>query len=253
MVYNLAVISSNKASAKFLSHGYLEAQGLTPIWCEYDISDISNAKRITDYFYVLLPDEKDIKLDQICHFLFDICIEEDKTVYLFGSQRIMPFVTSIIPKLFVSGVFIKGQIEVYETLKIISKDIKVKSALLPNILLLDDNPEYFQELAAMLKNDFNTYLRKPNIEDTLKYIKSADIIIMSLNMKMEIIDQTLLMDMILKQQKRRTLNLIFITNKKSDQKNINLLNIPYAICLSKEIPSNKIANYIINRYSVNAK
>lgn len=249
MSNELAVISGNKSSARLLSHGYFEASNLTPIWCEYNISEIAAVKGKTDFFFLILPEKLSTDLLQICYYLRDICIEEEKTVYIFGTQELIPTVKSAIPKLFISGVFEKGKDEIAATISQISQDIIKKKTPTINILMIDDKQEYVQELSISLRDTFCTFIIKPDDPQLLSYLREANILIINIDMKMKVIDQAILFNTAIRRQSHEKLKILFLADKSDEQKDLNLLGAGGNICLSKELPPHKVASYLIKRYS----
>lgn len=249
MSNELAVISGNKSSARLLSHGYFESSNLIPIWCDYNISEIAAAKGKTPFFFLILPNEVNTIFLQICYYLRDVCIEEEKTVYAYGPSEIMSTFKSIVPKIFVSGIFNKDQVEIADAVSQIAQDISKRNTVLSNILMIDDNPEYVQELSIFLKDSFNTYIIKPDEPKLLNYIRDANIVIINIDMKMKVMDQAILFNAAIRRQSQNRLKILFMANSNDEQKNINLLGAGTSICLSKTLPSYKIASYLIKRYS----
>lgn len=249
MSNELAVISGNKSSARLLSHGYFESSDLTPLWCEYNISEIAAVKGKTDFFFLILPEEISTSLLQICYYLRDICIEEEKTVYIYGVSELIPTVKSTIPKLFISEIFEKGKDEIADAVAKIAQEVLKKSSMALNILMIDDNQEYAQELSILLRDSFHPCVIKPDEPQLLNYIREANIVIINIDMKMKVMDQAILLNTAIRRQVQGNLKILFIADKPDDQKNINLLGAGASICLSKTLQAKKVASYLIKRYS----
>ena len=249
MSNKLAIISGNKDSTRLVSRGYLEKNNLEPIWCDLNIKEVSEAKGKTDIFFLVLPEEDNAMLQQVCFFLRDVCIEEEKSVYVYGSQEMIDVVRLVIPKLFVAGAYLRKEFLISEVIDQIVKGFKSDAQRKKNILLLDDSPDYIQELAILLRDNFNTIILHPDTEGMAKYINDADIIIICINLKMEIIHQAILFDAIRKNRQKKDLKLIFLANEDRDQRSINLLSADNAICLNKNCPAIKIARYLNRSYA----
>lgn len=249
MGYQIAVITGEGTNARRLSFNLMKEEGLAPIWCEYDISEVISAKDKTDIFLMFLPEDKNAELERICLYLRDICIDEEKTVYLFGKGDMLAYARKYIPGLMISAMYDKDLSQLKDVIESIGKAVAAKGTRLNRLLIFDDGDGYLKDLSVMLRDAFDVTLLKPYIDDVEGCLATADIVLISLDMKMSILDQAIYMDIIERLRKKNRLKVIFITGRREDQGKINLISAQSAICLTKEIKAEKIAAYLKRNYS----
>ena len=249
MAYQIAILTGHGSDARRISTNLLEGRDLKPVWCEYDIGEVAAAKEKTDIFLLFLPEEKNAVLRQVCFYLRDVCIDEEKTVYLFGNKEMLAFARGIIPGLMISGMFVRGETEIAGVIAGIAQDINNRGANLKSVLILDDGETYFRDLSIILRERFQTTIAKPDIDNIIRALAGTDIFIMSVDMKLTVMEQAMLFAAVELQQKRGRLKLIFVADKREEQNRVNLIKADSILCLSKETPVEKAGAYLMKNYS----
>ncbi|MCR5733255.1 MAG: hypothetical protein K6G22_01490 [Lachnospiraceae bacterium] len=249
MLHKVAVVSGDRNVNRLISVEYMKERGMTVAWCDCEVPDIVSVSGIVSTYIVLLPAEFDMKLHQICFFLRDLCLEEDKTLYLYGSEEMIAKVREIIPKLFILGMYDSTKVPFKEFVDEIDKDFRELTDPLPNLLMIDDDKEYFKQLSLLIKSDFNTTVTTPCLEDVVRYLVNTDILLINLNMKVSVLDLGVLLEAIERKVKTKNMKLLYITDTRAEQKYVNSIQLNPLICFAKEIPMEKIAFYMRRHYS----
>lgn len=246
--YKVAILTEEHTNVRRVGSNVFEEQAMQPIWCAYKIEDVIAAKDSTDIFLLFLPEKPNRDLRQICFYLRDICIDEEKMVYLYGGKDMLAYARSIIPGMMICGMFLKDNRRVEDALLRIKADIYARASSRKSFLILDDGQQYLRDLSIMLRDNFQVTLKKPCIEEVLADLRMADIIIVNVDLQLTILEQAVLFDAIEKWRKAGRLKLILLTERREEQNQVNLIGARFSICLTKETPAEKVAAYLKKNY-----
>ena len=249
MPQTFAIISDEKNRYRAACKECMKEKGMTTAWGDCTVSGIVSVSSFVNTYIVLLPEEWDLQFHQICFFLKDYCLEEEKQLYLYGTEEMLTKVRAIIPKLFISGMFNSDVVSVKKLVEAIEWDFREVSSELPSLLLVDEDKRYFRQLSLMLEDSFSVTISAPDVEDLVRYLQNTDIMLMNVNMKVSILQFGILFEAIERRVKTKRMKLMYITDTKAEQKYINSIQLSPTICFAKEIPIEKIAFYIKKHYS----
>ncbi|MCR4924142.1 MAG: hypothetical protein K5931_09070 [Lachnospiraceae bacterium] len=247
MAYSLAVVAKEPKRL----FGWIEQfmkRRITTFWCEFKVDDIIAVKDGVEGILLILPEEEDFSFSQISIFLRDMCLDEEKPLYIMGSEEMTKRVKKYIPNMLITGLYMKENITIPNMIADISSTVSGSDKQLKGLLLVDDDTDYFKSLGSMVKSDFHVVVTRPHLKDLLKYLLKSDIVIININMNMPIIEQAIMFDAIRKKQRKSSVKLMFIANRREDQENINLIIADSVLCFSKETEVNKVAYYIKTHY-----
>ncbi len=97
MVQQILVITSKKEKVE----KEFNRPDLYVVWCSMSIEDIISKRARSNIFFVCVFDDDPDELRRIGIYLRDICIEEEKIVYLYGNELGVILMKSFIPSMFV--------------------------------------------------------------------------------------------------------------------------------------------------------
>ncbi|MCR4740056.1 MAG: hypothetical protein K5886_07335 [Lachnospiraceae bacterium] len=251
MVRPVAIVSGESNRYRQGCMECMKQVGMTFALCGYEVADIASVASFVNTYIILLPSGFDIQFQQICHYLRDLCLEEEKNLYLYGNEEMVRTVRKIIPKLFISGVYYNTMVPIGDFVNSLKEELLVvsQSQSKPTMVMIDDDKIYFKQLSSMLQNSFNVTVTTPCLEDVVRYLNNADILLMNVKMKLPLMDVGILLDTIERRVKSDKLKLMYFTDTKEEQKYLNSIQLIPLICFSKEIPMEKIAYYLKKRYA----
>ncbi|MCR5626130.1 MAG: hypothetical protein K6F99_02320 [Lachnospiraceae bacterium] len=162
---NIIFISEAEESSTFLLKSRFKDNYMNVINCGFDVNELSSKKHRADLFFLYIEFMADVP-ENFLIYLRDTCLDEEKYMVLFGYEMDLKRVSKYIPKMLISGVFLKDDgIEnvVNGTKKILNSFDKT------NLVIIDNDVSYVSKVRILLKDFFNITI----IEGDLNELKTA--------------------------------------------------------------------------------
>ena len=127
-------------------------------------------------------------------------------------------------------------------------NIRLHRVKKPGILLIDDDAEFGRTLRMSLGDSFDLAITDHQIDKLSPFLKDTDIILLSVEMKLDLLNWNRLFSMIKKRKNESELPVIYITESKEREQEANDFFRGKKICICKETEPIKNARYLIARY-----
>ena len=228
---------------------YLESKGIETVNAGFSVDSIALIKNQSNLFILMMPDSYPLSIKGICLYIRDLCLEEDKTLFICAGDDVMAEVKKDIPKLFITGTYRPSG----EMMMQLSNDILAcfsnNVIARRSILMIDSDLEYMEKMNTFLEDKFSVTLIKPDMGLVNRHIAYPNVIVIGMDSMITVWGNALLFAMVERWQKLNDLKLVFLAKNKGEQQVFNYIKIESATCISKETPPRKNAAYLINNYA----
>lgn len=252
MLKPLIVITEKKieqTDAGFLMDKFLE-NGFYPIWSTFLIPQISKLRDCTERILLIAPEKSSEDFRQICFYLRDICIDEEKMVFLCGAGEQLQIAKDTIPKLYVKGAYESTPREmdyvVHQIKAAIASDMEKKG-----ILLVDDDPGYDREFRLAVADKFDVAVSDGTTMTAAPFLSDADIMILSIDLKLDTLQMLRLNSLLARRLSDPGFRVLYLAKDASRKKEAEEFLSEKAFCFSKASDVRKSADYIMRKYGGN--
>lgn len=230
----------------YLADHFIE-NGFYPIWSSFEIPQASKVKEKAEVFLVILPKKLNDDAKQICFYMRDIGIDEEKTIFLCGEKDVLSQARSVIPAMVLKGAYAieHGEMDYVAH--------QMKQALLPELekkacLIIDEDVDYTRSLRMSLREYCNVAVSDGSTAENAPFLKDAYLLFLSVDLKLDILSWSTLHALLRKREKGSTLHVVFLAKTKERQAQVNHYISENGVCLSKDKDFLKNAEYIVKRY-----
>ena len=237
-----------KDAPTYIADHFIES-GFYPLWSSFQIADVTKVKDKTELFLLMMPKTMSDDAKQICFYLRDIGIDEEKVVYICGSADMLSQAKKLIPSMIVKGSY---EIEAGEfgfvphEIRRSCPDMEGKKGC----LILDDDKTYDASLYLSLKEYCDVAISDGSASDTAVYLADADLLLLSADIKLDYLEWAKVRALIARRKKTGNIDIVYLAKDADRQKEVNRYLTADGICLSKETDFLKNANYIVKRFFV---
>ncbi len=242
----VAVVAGYGSGVGILSSTVLRQRNITEIKCKYEVRDIMAVKDKVAIFILFLPEDMTPEVLCVCNYLRDICIDEEKEVYVFGREKEVERVRKIIPRLFLRKTFCREKTSVADLTDYLEWELQRREDQTAKMLMLDDGSDYLRKLRSMIEGEFELICYDEYRDEITEILAGVSVVVIDLDMKMEMkqffdLERALYMW-------RNRLKVVYISGKREDQKSLNLMGSKAMVCLNRGTPPERNAAYLIRSY-----
>ena len=228
----------------FLKH-FIET-GFYPILCGYDYSEVSKHKEHAEYILAMLPNQISGDARMTLFYLRDICIDEEKVVFLCGEKKVLGEAKKIIPSIMLQGAYETTP----EDIGYVANEMKKSfggNFNRPGCLLIDPDIEYCRKLRLALSECCDVAYSS-GVENITQYIEHAQLLVISIDMKIDFLEWALLTQYILDNKKREDFHMVLLAKDYMRQNKITKAMSVSGVCLSKQTDFLKNAKFLKTNY-----
>ncbi len=221
--------------------------GFFPLWCSFDIKSLIQIKSRTELFIVILPDEMHDDCIRICHYLRDIGIDEEKSVFLCGSEMMQQEARKYIPSMLILGTY---DIDIGRLGFVVKKIRKAlpTAGKKPGCLIIDRDQDYDSKLVLALKPYCDVVVSDGTPKETSPFLKDADLLILDIDFEMDFLEWGRLRGMLMRRYNKGNFRIIYLAKNQIRQWEVIQTLSEVGLCLSKETDFLKNASFIVKRY-----
>lgn len=227
---------------------YLKSKGINIANADFSTNSIATIKNQSNIFILMMPDHYSTAIKGACLFIRDLCLEEDKMLFICADADVMEEVKKDIPKLFINGTYRPSG----EMLMKLSDDILAclsdKVTEKKQILMVDNDLDHMEKMSGYLNEKFSTVLIKPDMKQINRHISNSHVIVIGMDSQMTVWENALLFTLVERWQIVNDLKLVFLARNKGEQQVFYISGIKSATCITKENPPQKNAAYLIKNY-----
>ena len=246
----LMATDRKKYEAAFKREGYLI------YWCPFDVKELMEIKDKADTLFLCIDNEPRNTLASVGLYLRDICIDEEKMVYLYGNPDGVDEIKKYIPKLYIAQ-FLKKETAAGNGDRIsdIVKDEveteawQQKDTEKVKILLVGNDADYFKRLKILLEAYFDVKWINDSMTGCGELLFHADIVMISTDIRLSLRDFMDLFGAIGRRSKSSDFHLYYLADSKEEQRLQNTGLGSGSVCFLKSSGAENIALYLIKKFA----
>lgn len=221
----------------------LKDNGYEVICEKPDVNAISKIVEKPQILLLYLEDDAD-KYSDVWIYLRDICVEEEKLLYLIGYQEGIEKVTKFISEGMIRGTFgrplnIKALVEHFDEL-IIKGDREPKKK---HILVVDDSGQMLRAVKSWLSDKYQVSMVNSGM-NAITFLANNKPDLILLDYEMPVCPGPQIMEMIRSESSTSNIPIIFLTSKGDKESVLKVMNLKPEGYLLKTMPPTKIVNTI---------
>ena len=224
----------------------LTAEGYYVTWCPFDLDKIMKLRDHSNIMIINTEEENEEELKRIGLYLRDMCIAEEKILYIYGRIKGVNIIRSRVPSLYVrKAVYVHS--EPFSVILKDLKDIAIDYGLnQKGILIIDNDSEYIEKLRPNLDPYFRVYVNHNNLKEAERFLQISDIVLLNVDEACILREYIELFKSMIIKRKSSGLRLYYLTANNEDRDRMNMGIENDAIALSKSADVSKTAAFIIN-------
>ncbi len=215
-------------------------------WCGLSVEEVLKVRGRSNIIFVCMDHDNKDTLNKLGLYLRDICIEDEKVLYLYGNKEDVDMVGALVPSLFIAKSSYSF-VDLKNVLEELENEINKKDSNKPGILILDDDIEYAEKLRVYLDPYYRFFHCRFNLEEIAKMAPLADTIIISLDGSMKLCDFMELFRLIQAKKKNNDkFRYYYLAGDNKYRAMMNAESEKTAISFSKEMEVERIARFFID-------
>ncbi|MCR4589452.1 MAG: hypothetical protein K5668_01360 [Lachnospiraceae bacterium] len=215
-------------------------------WCPVQMEEIiKNRARSNVFFFCIYDDDPEI-LKKIGLYLRDLCIDEEKILYIYGSREGVDVLKSCVPSLYIrkSAYFFACPLEDLTNDLYFLDKIRNKQERSKRVLIMDDDDEYISKLRLHLDTDFQVFVCPYDLTEAGTLILHSDILLIGTTGRFTLPESIDLLRIISRRRKYDKFHAYYLAVDDAERKRLNISSIDNNIAFSKEMEMNRIVSYL---------
>ncbi|MBQ7636824.1 MAG: hypothetical protein IJS80_05905 [Lachnospiraceae bacterium] len=218
------------------------------VWCPMRLEAIISERAKSNILFLCVFDDDPDEIRRIGMYLRDICIEEEKIVYIYGNKEGVILLRSYVPSLFIR----RAAYFYAETLDSIVDDLSELEKITNNpekrhsILIMEEDVEYIAKLRPYLEGDYRVYVCSYDLSEVGILIFYSDIILIGSSGRFTIPESIELLRAISERRRNANLHAYFLAVDRAEREKLNVSGIGGSIAFSKDMEISRTANYLLS-------
>ena len=217
-------------------------------WCPFSVEELIKVRHRSNVFGLFLDDEDSDTLSRMGLYLRDLCLEDEKMLYLCGTKEEVKEFKSLVP-----AMFIKKSINNFSLFEgfmetLLTNEVKPHKGR-PTLTIIDDDAEYIERLRVHLDEFFQVCISDFSGDETKHLISLSDVALISVDGMMKISDFMGLLRMVLRKKKESKFRFYYLTPTDKDRIVLNAESENISLSVSKEMDVDRVAKFLISQYS----
>ncbi|MCR5301554.1 MAG: hypothetical protein K6E49_03845 [Lachnospiraceae bacterium] len=218
------------------------------IWCEFSVEQLQAVREKSNLIVLCMDHEKTDDLKRMGLYLRDLCIEDEKVLYMYGNKEDVDLVKSLVPSLFVEKTLYSFA-EFTQIIDEIEKSGVATENGKPVFLIIDEDRDFVEKLRVYLDPFYRVFVSKIDLEEIKKLLFMADTVLISSEGKMRFIEFMELSQILVAKKKVSGFRYYYMAKSGEDQNRINAGYGRNTIAFSKDMEVSRIADYFIKHIS----
>ena len=243
MVKQLIVVAQDRSQIPQGLYEKLLGAGFLAVFCGCNATELSRVKYKSNLFLVFLPDDT-TDVGEHLIYIRDTCIEEEKSMYVVGSQDARKAMSKYLPKMIVKRTFsnVETEASLKDMVDRISQDNPKNKHR--NVLYLGMDAQFATDLRMMISEDNELAAVDGGYREALIFATDPNLVVVDMDMSYTVTDTVRLMGLI----KRLSLNnsriLLISEDKITGKEALKLMGIDAVYLAKHEITPKLLANFI---------
>ena len=226
----------------------LKEPGFECLFCKLDVTDISRLTDKPDFFFIY-ADEKTVQEKEALIYVRDICVEEEKKLFLAGYAEELQVIEDIFPSECLGGRF-ERPINVKKIADALLYAVENKESLASrkHILLVDDSGTMLRTIKGWLEDKYRISMAN-SATSAIAFlaVNTPDLIL--LDYEMPVCSGPQMLEMIRSEIKTETVPVIFLTAKGDKESVAKVLSLKPQGYLLKSMKPMQIVEAIDNFFA----
>ena len=182
---HLIIIGENASQYTTILHD----SSFYPVPCKPEPMSLTKVRAMSTYILWILEHETPEMIIKMSIYLTDLCIEEEKFIYIYGPKNLVDIATEKIPKLYVMGTYFKYEHKLETAVQNIRKNVSRYTPDKKHILMVDDDLTFFSAVSLYLKDKFDIAMaRGNNLREIMCFIDQSDLVIFSAELAFSVLE-----------------------------------------------------------------
>lgn len=222
-----------------------EKKGYYVTWCPTDLDSIISVRDRSDIFFFCVSGEDTDLLKKIGLYMRDLCIEDEKIVYIYGSKDAVDILNRLIPAMFVQ----KAQYAFIDTFTSMLDDLRMledaEGRNRPTLLIIDDDKDFISKLRILVNTHFNVYVSHCDLRESGTLLMRSDVVLMSTSAKYSLLEIMDLFRTVVKKKRQYRLHFYYIAADETECDMINVTGDKEAFAFPRSSDPRIIADFLI--------
>lgn len=221
----------------------LKEYGFECSFCKLEVTEISKVTDKPDMFFIY-ADERSVQETEALIYIRDICVEEDKKIYLVGYAEELKTITDMIPTDCLGGCFERpiNVKKIAETLKLAAMNDDTGENK-RHILVVDDSGTMLRTIKGWLEGKYRvSMVNSATSAISFLAVNQPDLVL--LDYEMPVCSGPQMLEMIRSEIKTENLPVIFLTSKGDKESVAKVLSLKPQGYLLKTMPPAQIVDAI---------
>ncbi|MBQ6968236.1 MAG: hypothetical protein IJP84_10095 [Lachnospiraceae bacterium] len=239
----IIVIAGDKSKyeADFKKYGFYVT------WSSFDLKEVIKIRDRSNIILVCAVDEDYETLKKLGFYLRDICIEEEKTVYLYGRKEKVEIIKELVPSMYIKLVVlyhvafstVPGEILKHEFMPVRNK---------PTFLIIDNDTEYVGKLRLYLEPYFQILVSRFDFEEAGMLLLKSDIVLISMDATFTLREFMSFFKAVMTKKHSPLFHFFYLASSNSERYRMNAGSENESISFSKEMEVSRVAGYFAKSF-----
>ncbi len=222
-----------------------EQKGYYVTWCPSDLDAIISVRDRADIFFFCVSNEDTDLLKRIGLYMRDLCIEDEKIVYIYGRKDAVDILSRLIPAMFVQ----MAQYAFIGTFTSMLDDMRgleeAEGRDRPTLLIIDDDKDFISKLRILVNAHFNVYVSHCDLRESGMLLMRSDIVLMSTSAKYSLMEIMDFFRSMVKKKRQNRLHFYYLAADETECDIINVTGDREAFAFPRSVDPRIIADYLI--------
>lgn len=216
-------------------------------WCLLSIQELIQIRAKSNLILLCLDHEDVNTLNRIGLYLRDICIEDEKMLYLYGNKEDVDTMTTLVPSMFIKKA-VYSFVQFPRILEeMVVNEVKTENAK-PFCVIIDEDMEYVERLRVHLDSFFRVVVCRFDMKEINDLVIPADVILVSVEGKMKLSEFMEMFQIFLAKKKAQKVNFYYLTPTNGERDLINMKLQSSSISISKQADPADAARFLTSQF-----
>lgn len=225
-----------------------DKRGFMVFWCEFSIQSIMAMRGRSNMIFICVGDEDYETVKYLGLYLRDLCIEDDKVIYLYGPKANVDLLSSVIPKLFVKRAMYSHVHFGVMLSDFLMKDISDEGNK-TTLLIIADDEAYVERLRPYLDPFFQVYVSRFDLDEMGKLLMRCNVVLIDMDGKLTMGGFMELIKVLAARKRSPYFHFYYLVSTNRERDKMNMGSVEDSISFSKEMDCTRIASYLKNRFA----
>ncbi len=216
-------------------------------WSSFDLKEIIKIRDRSNTILVCAADEDYDTLKKLGLYLRDICIEEEKTLYLYGKKEKVEIIKNLVPSLYINKVILY-HVAFSSIPDEILKQRFIPDRSKPTFLIIDNDTEYVEKFRLHLEPYFRIFVSRFDFEEAGILMLRSDIVLISMDAAFTLREFMGFFKAMMVKKRHPYFHFFYLASTNSETYKLNAGSENESIAFSKEMDVSRVTNYFVESF-----